>query len=89
MVSYTYNIYANFLTDFAISQIYWRLKELGDKPVDTGNSIDWEGFRPRLEGLYDNKTERGSRPNIDVIIMLKALFIQQLTIASLITHFFA
>jgi IS5 family transposase len=66
------------LTDFAISQIYERLRELGDKLVDTGNSIDWDGFRPMLEGLYDNKTERGGRPNIDVIIMLKALFIQQL-----------
>jgi IS5 family transposase len=66
------------LTDFVISQIYERLKELGDKLVDTGNSIDWKGFRPSLESLYDNKTGRGGRPNIDVIIMLKALFIQQL-----------
>jgi IS5 family transposase len=66
------------LTDFAIIQIYERLRELGDKLVDTGNSIDWDGFRPMLESLYDNKTERGGRPNIDVIIMLKALFIQQL-----------
>ena len=65
------------LTDFAISKIYERLKELGDKLVDTGNLIDWEGFRPTLEGLYDNRTERGGRPNVDVIIMLKALFIQQ------------
>jgi IS5 family transposase len=66
------------LTDFAISQIYEQLKELGDKLVDTGNLIDWECFRPMLESLYDNKTERGGRPNVDVIIMLKALFIQQL-----------
>ena len=66
------------LTDFAISQIYEQLKELGDKLVDTGNLIDWEGFRPMLEDLYYNKTERGGRPNVDVIIMLKALFIQQL-----------
>lgn len=66
------------LTDFAISQIYGRLRELGDKLVDTGNLIDWDGFRSKLEGLYDNKTERGGRPNIDVIMMLKALFIQQL-----------
>ncbi|MGD0954692.1 MAG: hypothetical protein ABR985_20290 [Methanotrichaceae archaeon] len=65
------------LTDFAIIQIYEQLKELGDKLVDTGNSIDWKGFNPILEGSYDDKTERGGRPNIDVIIRLKALFIQQ------------
>ena len=28
--------------------------------------------------LFDNKSERGGRPNIDVIVMLKSLFIQQL-----------
>jgi len=66
------------LTDFAISQIYERLRDLGDKLVDTGNLIDWDGFRPSLDSLYDNKTGRGGRPNMDVIIMLKALFIQQL-----------
>jgi IS5 family transposase len=66
------------LTDFVISQVHERLKELGDKLVDTGNLIDWHVFRPTLESLYDNKTGRGGRPNIDVIIMLKALFIQQL-----------
>jgi transposase, IS5 family len=66
------------LTDFAIHQIYEQLKELGDKLVDTGDLINWEAFRPMLEDLYDNKSERGGRPNIDVIIMLKALFIQQL-----------
>lgn len=66
------------LIDFVISQIQDRLRELGDKLVDTGNLIDWQGFRPTLESLYDNKTGRGGRPNIDVIIMLKVLFIQQL-----------
>lgn len=28
--------------------------------------------------LFDNKTNRGSRPNIDVVVMLRSLFIQQL-----------
>ena len=66
------------LTDFAIRQEYERIKELGDKLVDIGNRINWEGFRPKLEGLFNNNTERGGRPNIDVIVMLKSLFIQQL-----------
>jgi len=40
------------LTDFVISQIHERLRELGDKLVDTGNLINWQGFRPMLESLY-------------------------------------
>ena len=66
------------LTDFAIRQEYERIKELGDKLVDIGNRINWEGFRPKLEVLFNNNTERGGRPNIDVVVMLKSLFIQQL-----------
>jgi IS5 family transposase len=66
------------LTDFAIRQEYERIKELGDKLVDIGNRINWEGFRSKLEGLFNNNTKRGERPNIDVVVMLKSLFIQQL-----------
>jgi IS5 family transposase len=51
---------------------------LGDRLVDTGNLIDGDEFRPSLDSLYDNKTGRGGRPNIDVIVMLKSLFLQQL-----------
>ena len=66
------------LTDFAIRQEYERIKESGDKLVEIGNRIDWNIFRPKLEVLFNNNTERGGRPNIDVILMLKSLFIQQL-----------
>jgi IS5 family transposase len=66
------------LTDFAIHQEYERVKELGDKLVETGNRMNWESFRPKLEVMFKNNTERGGRPNIDVIVMLKSLFIQQL-----------
>ena len=66
------------LTDFALRQEYERVKELGDKLVETGSRINWESFRPILEPMYKNKTECGGRPNLDVIVMLKSLFIQQL-----------
>jgi IS5 family transposase len=66
------------LTDFAISQEYERIRELGDKLVEVGSRINWEAFRPRIEPLFNNKSDKGGRPNIDVIIMLKCLFIQQL-----------
>ena len=38
--------------------------------------IDWEPFRI-LEEMYDNKSERGGRPNYDVILMFKILVLQQ------------
>jgi IS5 family transposase len=66
------------LTDFAIKQEYERVKELGDQLVKVGNRINWDAFRPKLEQLFDNKSDRGGRPNIDVIVMLKSLYIQQL-----------
>jgi len=66
------------LTDFAIRHEYERIKELGDRLVEIGDRIDWEGFRPKLEAMFKNNTDRGGRPNIDVIVMLKSLFIQQL-----------
>jgi len=66
------------LIDFAILQEYERIKRLGDKLVEIGGRIDWEGFRPKLEAMYKNNTDRGGRPNLDVIVMFKSLFIQQL-----------
>jgi transposase, IS5 family len=65
-------------TDFAISREYERIKELGDRLVEIGNKMNWEGFRLKLEAMFKNNTEHGGRPNVDVIVMLKSLFIQQL-----------
>ena len=66
------------LTDFALRLEYERIKDLGDKLVDIGGRLNWESFRPVLEAMYMNNTECGGRPNLDVIVMLKSLFIQQL-----------
>lgn len=39
--------------------------------------IDWSPIRSILEEMYDNKSERGGRPNCDVILMFKILILQQ------------
>jgi IS5 family transposase len=39
--------------------------------------IDWRPFRQILEEMYDNKSEKGGRPNCDVILMFKILVLQQ------------
>ena len=37
------------LTDFALRLEYERAKDLGDKLVDIGGRLNWEGFRPPPE----------------------------------------
>ena len=39
--------------------------------------IDWTPFRQILEEMYDNKSEKGGRPNCDVIMMFKILILQK------------
>ena len=46
--------------------------------VEIGNRINWDDFIPKLDILFCNNTARVGRPNIDVIVMLRCLFIQQL-----------
>jgi transposase, IS5 family len=41
------------------------------------NMIDWPPFRQILEEMYDNKSEKGGRPNCDVILMFKILILQK------------
>ena len=65
------------LIDFAISNEYEHVRKRGDKLVQIGKMIKWEPFRAILEPLYKNKTEKGGRPNIDVLVMMKLLVIQQ------------
>jgi IS5 family transposase len=47
-----------------------RLSQISDR-------IDWSPIRCTLEEMYDNKSERGGRPNCDVILMFKILILQQ------------
>lgn len=66
----------NFI-DFIFREEYERVKRLGDKLSDIDVLINWEAFRPIVTGLYNNKSEKGGRPNIDEIVMIKCLILQQ------------
>lgn len=64
------------------SFITWVLKGLNAKQeksklTQISELIDWVSFRPILEKMYTNKTEKGGRPNCDVILMFKILILQQ------------
>jgi IS5 family transposase len=45
-----------------------RLSQISDR-------IDWAPIRCTLEEMYYNKSERGGRPNCDVILMFKILVV--------------
>lgn len=65
------------LVDFGLQEAYKQMAKLGDRLGEIESMIDWTSFRPILSGMYANKTERGGRPNIDEVIMLKLLVLQQ------------
>ena len=66
------------------SFVVWALQQVKKKNSKTGNrllqisdKIDWVPIRSHLEEMYNNKSEKGGRPNSDVILMFKILILQQ------------
>jgi transposase, IS5 family len=60
----------------------WMLRGLNAKQgksrlAKISDLIDWVPIRHKLDEMYDNKSEKGGRPNCDVILMFKILILQQ------------
>ena len=60
----------------------WMLRGLSAKQSKSrlsqvSNLIDWSPIRRILDEMYDNKSEKGGRPNCDAILMFKILILQQ------------
>jgi IS5 family transposase len=60
----------------------WMLKGLHAKQEksrlsEISNILDWTLIRQILDEMYDNKSEKGGRPNYDVIMMFKILILQK------------
>ena len=60
----------------------WMLRGISAKQkpsrlLKISNLIDWVPIRRELDEMYDNKSEKGGRPNCDVILMFKILILQQ------------
>ena len=67
------------LIDFSVLQEYnEKVLPRGDKLSALASLVDWNAFLPIEHKLYKNKSERGGRPNISIIIMIKLLILQQL-----------
>jgi IS5 family transposase len=67
------------LIDFSIMQEYnEKVQPRGDKLLSLAKLVNWDAFLRFGDDLYKNKSERGGRPNISIIIMIKLLILQQL-----------
>ena len=67
------------LIDFSILQEYHaEVEPRGDKLSSLAALVDWNTFLPIADGIFKNKSERGGRHNISIIIMIKLLILQQL-----------
>ncbi|GAA5819854.1 MAG: IS5 family transposase [Methanobrevibacter sp. CfCl-M3] len=64
--------------NLSAEEMYEDVKKHGDKLNEINQIIDWEIFRSILSTPYKNKTNKGGRPEVDVIVMLKALIIQKI-----------
>ncbi|MEM4058737.1 MAG: IS5/IS1182 family transposase, partial [Thermoplasmata archaeon] len=63
----------NNFEDYYLKVEYQKFKPK-NKLEEIDKIIDWESLRPVLKDLYHNDTEKGGRPNIDEIVMIKSLF---------------
>lgn len=64
---------------FDVNERTAKLTEMGDPLVGLNERIDWEGFRPTLNAVYEKarKSKAGAKP-MDVVLMFKILVLQQL-----------
>ena len=64
-------------SSYLFRKAYKAVEKLGDKLAQIEPLIDWEAFTPIIQPLYDNKTPKGGRPNVDPVVMMKMLVLQQ------------
>lgn len=60
-----------------LRKAYPNVKKNSDRLAEAEKYIDWERFRPIIQGLYTNKGPQGRRPNLDPVMMVKLLVLQQ------------
>ncbi|KYC48691.1 MAG: Transposase DDE domain protein [Candidatus Methanofastidiosum methylothiophilum] len=62
----------------AIKERYEKLLKIGDKLAEISKHVNWKAFVPIVSGLYNNKSEKGGRPNTDELVMVKMMILQGL-----------
>jgi len=64
-------------SSFTLKQKYDSLIAAGNKLSEINKLIDWKSFRTILELMYINRTDKGGRPESDVVMMFKMLVLHQ------------
>jgi IS5 family transposase len=64
-------------SSYLFRKAYKKIHKLGDRLAKIEPLINWEAFRPIIQPLYDNRTSKGGRPNVDEVVMVKLLVLQQ------------
>ncbi len=67
----------NSFTTWGLREAHKELQKSGNRLLRISDLIDWFPIRQILDEMYDNKSEKGGRPNCDVILMFKILILQQ------------
>ena len=67
----------NSFVIWALQQVKKKNNKTGNRLLEISDKIDWVPIRNRLDEMYNNKSEKGGRPNSDVILMFKILILQQ------------
>jgi IS5 family transposase len=67
----------NSLTAWGLREAHKKVEKSGNRLLQISDLIDWAPIRQILEEMYDNRSEKGGRPNCDVILMFKILILQQ------------
>jgi IS5 family transposase len=62
---------------YLLKKLYLKVKGKGDRLAEIESAVNWERFRPIIKAMYTNDTERGGRPNVDEVTMVKLLVLQQ------------
>ncbi len=58
------------LIHYAINEEYAKVERLGDRLARIEPLIDWKKFRHIIANIFDNRSRKGGRPNIDEVVML-------------------
>ncbi len=61
----------NSLTAWGLREAHKKLEKSGNLLLKISDLIDWVPIRQILGDMYDNKSEKGGRPNCDAILMFK------------------
>jgi IS5 family transposase len=67
----------NSLKAWGLREAYKDIEKSPNRLLRISGLIDWKPIRQILEEMYDNKSEKGGRPNCDVILMFKILILQE------------